>query len=78
MVSVFFVMIGENWNSLMYDHMRGTSWGVCLYFIALVMFGNIVMLNLFLAIMLGNFEKSKQIYFSQVSFWLLRSASGKW
>jgi hypothetical protein len=59
MVSVFFVMIGENWNSLMYDHMRGTSWGVCLYFILLVMFGNIVMLNLFLAILLGNFDRAR-------------------
>ena len=59
MVSVFFVMIGENWNSLMYDHMRGTSWGVCLYFIALVMLGNIVMLNLFLAILLGNFDQAR-------------------
>ena len=30
-----------------------------LYFVALVIFGNIIMLNLFLAILLGNFDKAR-------------------
>jgi hypothetical protein len=30
-----------------------------LYFIALVIGGNIIMLNLFLAILLGNFDKAR-------------------
>lgn len=58
-VSVFFVMIGENWNSTMYDHMRGTSNYAAIYFIALVLLGNIIMLNLFLAILLGNFDRAR-------------------
>lgn len=58
-VSVFFVMIGENWNSAMYDHMRGTSDLASIYFIALVLLGNIIMLNLFLAILLGNFDRAR-------------------
>jgi len=58
-VSVFFVMIGENWNSTMYDHMRGTSDLASIYFIALVLLGNIIMLNLFLAILLGNFDRAR-------------------
>jgi hypothetical protein len=32
------------------------------YFITLILFGNIVMLNLFLAILLGNFDKARQFW----------------
>jgi hypothetical protein len=52
-------MIGENWNSIMYDHMRGVGEGACIYFIMLTILGNIIMLNLFLAILLGNFERAR-------------------
>jgi hypothetical protein len=52
-------MIGENWNSVMYDHMRSVGSASCIYFIALVIFGNIIMLNLFLAILLGNFDRAR-------------------
>ena len=58
-LTVFEVMIGENWNSIMYDHMRGAGEASCIYFIGLVIFGNIVMLNLFLAILLGNFDRAR-------------------
>lgn len=58
-ISIFEVLIGENWNSLMYDSMRSVGEVTCIYYIALVLFGNIVMLNLFLAILLGNFEKAR-------------------
>ena len=43
----------------MYNHIRGTSKFQCLYFIILVTLGNIVMLNLFLAILLGNFDRAR-------------------
>ena len=52
-------MIGENWNGVMYDHMRTVGDASCLYFICLVIFGNIIMLNLFLAILLGNFDRAR-------------------
>jgi hypothetical protein len=58
-LTVFEVMIGENWNGVMYDHMRTVGGASCLYFIALVIFGNIIMLNLFLAILLGNFDRAR-------------------
>jgi hypothetical protein len=35
---------------------------VCLYFIFLVITGNIIMLNLFLAILLGNFDRAKNAF----------------
>ena len=37
-----------------------------IYFITLILFGNIIMLNLFLAILLGNFDKAR-------TFWLKKS-----
>ena len=41
----------------MYDCMRGTSYLASLYFIGLIIFGNIIMVNLFLAVLLGKFEE---------------------
>jgi hypothetical protein len=60
-LAVFEVMIGENWNSVMYDHMRAVGDGACVYFIALTVLGNIIMLNLFLAILLGNFDTARSL-----------------
>ena len=58
-LTVFQIILGENWNSTMYDHMRGAGDGSCVYFIGLVILGNIIMLNLFLAILLGNFDRAR-------------------
>ena len=44
----------------MYDCMRsGKEVMGAIYFLLLVLMGNIVMINLFLAILLGNFEKAR-------------------
>ncbi len=45
----------------MYSCIRSVGWLSSLYFISLVIFGNIIMLNLFLAILLGNFEEASSI-----------------
>ena len=52
-------MLGEGWNDVMYDCMRSVGNRACLYFIILIISGNIIMLNLFLAILLGNFDKAR-------------------
>ena len=52
-------MIGDNWPWVMYDGVRGTQFVYTLYFIAQIILGNIIMLNLFLAILLGNFERAR-------------------
>jgi len=52
-------MIGENWNAAMYDHMRTVGGASAMYFISLVILGNVIMLNLFLAILLGNFDRAR-------------------
>ena len=58
-VTIFEVLLGEGWNDIMYSCMRATGYHTALYYVALVMGGNIVMLNLFLAILLGNFDKAR-------------------
>lgn len=59
LVLVFQIIIGENWNSAMYNHMRSAGQASSIYFIALVVGGNVIMLNLFLAILLGNFDRAR-------------------
>ena len=56
LVTVFQVLTAENWNVVMHDAMRSTGIVAEVYFVALVVIGNFVVLNLFLAILLGNFE----------------------
>jgi hypothetical protein len=55
--SIFVVFIGENWNESMYDHTRALGYGCIIYFMQLFILGNIVLLNLFLTILLKNFEE---------------------
>ena len=56
-VTVFQVLLGDDWNSVMYNCIRCTGWAASLYFIVLILFGNVIMLNLFLAILIGKFEE---------------------
>ena len=58
-LTIFQVLLGEGWNDIMYDCMRSSGMMAAAYFIGLVIFGNIIMLNLFLAILLGNFDKAR-------------------
>ena len=57
LTTIFIVFIGEDWNSVMYDHYRATNAFTIVYFIFLFIFGNLILLNLFLAILLKNFEE---------------------
>lgn len=52
-------MIGDNWTSVMYDGVRAKGPLASVMFVLLFVGGNIIMLNLFLAILLGNFERSR-------------------
>lgn len=56
-ITIFIVFIGEDWNSSMYDVYRATGGGAYLFFISLFVIGNLILLNLFLAILLKNFEE---------------------
>ena len=57
-VTVFQVLTGENWNEVLYNTMFAAGPGAAvIYFVALNVVGNYLILNLFLAILLGNFEQ---------------------
>ena len=56
MVAIFQMMTGEDWNVVMYDGIAASSSGSFFYFMVLVVFGNYIILNLFLAILLSGFE----------------------
>ena len=58
-ITIFQVLLGEGWNDIMYSCMRAQGSVISIYYVMLVAGGNIVMLNLFLAILLGNFDKAR-------------------
>jgi len=58
-ITVFQILIGEEWQTVFYDCYRGAGAMVSTaYFMSVILFGNLIMLNLFLAMLLGNFEKA--------------------
>ena len=58
--TIFIVLIGEDWNTVMYDHIRAMGYVGIIFFVSLVIFGNFILLNLFLAILLKNFEEEEK------------------
>jgi hypothetical protein len=63
LLTIFQMLTTENWNNVLYDGVRSTGPHAALFFIAVVVLGHYVVLNLFLAILLDNFgsdDESKQ------------------
>ena len=62
-VTVFIVLIGEDWQIIMHDFVRAKKDHrlPCIFFISLMVIGNLFLMNLFLAILLKNFEDKKQL-----------------
>jgi hypothetical protein len=58
MITVFQVLSGENWNTIMYDGWRARGWIAVIYLLSLVVIGSFIVMNLFLAILLKKFEDS--------------------
>ena len=58
MITVFILIVGDDWNSYMFDYVRATNKNSILYFMSLVTLGNLILLNLFLAIILKQFEQN--------------------
>ena len=61
--TIFIVLIGEDWNQVMYAHIRASGHIGIIFFVSLVIFGNFILLNLFLAILLKNFEEEEKLEF---------------
>lgn len=54
-LTIFQLITQENWNEVLYDGIRATGPQAALFFIAVVVLGHYIVLNLFLAILLDNF-----------------------
>ena len=52
LITIFIILTGENWNEIMYLVIRRYGFGAAFYFVSLMVFGNFMLLNLFLAILL--------------------------
>jgi FtsZ-interacting cell division protein ZipA len=51
-------MSGENWNTVMYDGMKAVGWPAVFFFLALIIVGQCIIFNLFLAILMAQFEEA--------------------
>ena len=58
MLTVFVVISGENWNDVWADTASAVGPWCGVYFVLLVTIGNYVVLNLFVAILLGGFQQN--------------------
>uniref|UniRef100_A0A4W3H790 Voltage-dependent T-type calcium channel subunit alpha n=1 Tax=Callorhinchus milii TaxID=7868 RepID=A0A4W3H790_CALMI len=61
-VTVFQILTQEDWNKVLYNGMASTSPWAALYFIALMTFGNYVLFNLLVAILVEGFQ-------TEVMYW---------
>jgi hypothetical protein len=59
-VTVFQILTGENWNEVLYNGMHVNGAMAVAYFLLLSVVGNYVILNLFLAILLEQFEQEDE------------------
>eukprot|EP01062_Namystynia_karyoxenos_P048095 TRINITY_DN3652_c0_g1_i1.p1 TRINITY_DN3652_c0_g1~~TRINITY_DN3652_c0_g1_i1.p1 ORF type:complete len:2249 (+),score=470.10 TRINITY_DN3652_c0_g1_i1:88-6834(+) len=60
MLTTFVIITGESWATIMKHAMLGTSGAACLYFLVLFAFGNYVLLNLVVAILIVNFSAASR------------------
>ena len=58
-LTIFQVLMGAEWRFIWYQHMLACGMTASLYYVGLHIVIGIIMLNLFLAIMLGNFDKAR-------------------
>lgn len=64
LITVFILITGENWNSILYGFIEKDGFIASLYFVSIIIIGNMMLLNLFLAILLNyisdNLDENEQ------------------
>lgn len=75
LVTVFHVLTGEDWNAVMYDGMAANGSWSALYFVALLLVGNFLLVNLFVAVLLANFGEQEVVGKYQGAHTLLKQVS---
>jgi len=58
--SIFNILQGEDWHFIMFDGIRAKGFFAMAFFVSLVLLGQIILLNLLLAVLLENFEEKRQ------------------
>ena len=63
-LSIFIVLSGENWNEIYFDQHRAT-WeqngpAATIYFVLLFVLGNLILFNLFIAILISNVDQDDE------------------
>ena len=56
--AIFIVFIGEDWQAVMHNHYRVSGTVALIFFPVLYIMLNLILLNLFLAVLLGSFEQT--------------------
>lgn len=65
MICFFFqILTQEDWNMVLYNGMASTSPCAALYFVALMTFGNYVLFNLLVAILVEGFQAEVRLIIS--------------
>lgn len=59
--TAFKIMVGDNWNEMMYQTVINSTQWSSLYFVLLVMISQFIVINLLLAIIITVFNSSRQI-----------------
>jgi hypothetical protein len=54
-ITIFLTLVGDDWQFIYFNAVRAEGHISSVFFISLIVFGNFILLNLFLAILLGNF-----------------------
>jgi hypothetical protein len=68
----------EDWNEVLYNGMEKTTAWAALYFIALMTFGNYVLFNLLVAILVEGFSAEVKIIFFCLNFYFVEFLESKW
>uniref|UniRef100_A0A8C7IMM3 Voltage-dependent T-type calcium channel subunit alpha n=1 Tax=Oncorhynchus kisutch TaxID=8019 RepID=A0A8C7IMM3_ONCKI len=68
-VTVFQILTQEDWNLVLYNGMASTSPLAALYFVALMTFGNYVLFNLLVAILVEGFQAEVSVLLGSTSFY---------
>lgn len=60
MVTIFQVLMGAEWRFIWYQNMTASGPWAAFYYVAIILVLATVMVNLLMAIMLGNYDKARQ------------------
>jgi len=59
--TIFQVLTFDNWDDVMHAMVRATGWQCLIYLFSMVLFGSYIILNLFFAILLGDFSDDEVV-----------------